>query len=119
MLDTQPRDEAARGLLARAFSTARLDEWAEFRSDAGKFEAEIAKEISKQKFTFAELEEEEQSLERLRRWYLELKKRDVLQLPEAEEAKHHLESCTQALEEYAQLVYSAMHLADPETGSAS
>lgn len=49
----------------------------EFLADSGKFDAEIDKEIRTRKFTMAELEEEEQSLKRLRRWNRELKAREV------------------------------------------
>lgn len=90
-----------------AFRRAREHEWGEFVADCGKFTAEIDREIAKQKFTFAELEEEEQSLERLRRWYRDLKKRDVLALPAAEGAAARLRECDQALDGFAERVYAA------------
>ena len=40
-------------------------EWAEFIDECAKYEAEIDREIAEQKLTLAELDEEEQSLERL------------------------------------------------------
>ncbi|MET4538263.1 hypothetical protein ABIE37_000018 [Arthrobacter bambusae] len=106
LVDAAPREGGAETFRS-AFEAARLEEWAEFTSDCGKFEQEIAKEISRRKFTFAELEEEEQSLERLRRWYRELKSRDVLHLPQAGEAAARLARCAEALEGYASLVYEA------------
>ena len=116
VIDAAPRDEAARALLYDAFKAARVDEWAEFSADCGKFEAEIAREIAKEKFTFAELEEEEQSMERLRRWYRDLKKRDVLDLPEARDADRHLRVCNTAVDGYAELVYQAVHGTVADTG---
>jgi hypothetical protein len=95
-------------MIRDAFTAARIDEWTEFVSDCEKFEQEIAREISKKKFTFGELEEEEQSLERLRRWYRDLKKRDVLQLPEAITAENRLRHCADVLDDYAQQVYDVM-----------
>lgn len=106
LVDASPRDNGS-DTFRSAFEAARLEEWKEFTDDCGKFEQEIAKEISRQKFTFAELEEEEQSLERLRRWYRELKSRDVLHLPQAVDASTQLARCTEALEGYASLVYEA------------
>ncbi|WP_244296836.1 Chromate resistance protein ChrB [Paenarthrobacter nitroguajacolicus] len=106
LVDASPRDQGAKAF-RNAFQAARLEEWAEFTSDCGKFEREIAKEISQRKFTFAELEEEEQSLERLRRWYRDLKSRDVLLLPQAVDAAEQLACCAEALEEYASMVYDA------------
>ncbi|GAA3278243.1 hypothetical protein AAU01_08420 [Paenarthrobacter aurescens] len=106
LVDAAPRDHGPAAFRS-AYEAARLEEWQEFTADCGKFEQEIAKEISREKFTFAELEEEEQSLERLRRWYRELKTRDVLRLPQAGDAAEHLARCVDALESYASLVYDA------------
>ena len=58
-------------------SPLRGQEWAEFVADCGKFDAEIDKEIRIAKFTMAEFEEEEHSLDRLRRWHRDLSARDV------------------------------------------
>jgi hypothetical protein len=77
-LDARPRDPTTAAELQAAFEQARQAEWAEFLSECDRFEAEIAKELRKGKLIVAELEEEEHSLERLRRWYRELKTRDVL-----------------------------------------
>jgi hypothetical protein len=103
----EPRDEAALALVTSAFVSARVEEWQEFIADCGKFEDEIAREIAKEKFTLAELEEEEQSLDRLTRWFRDLKKRDVLALPDAGEAAKRLRTCEETLADYAQQVYAA------------
>lgn len=103
------RDGRDADALRAAFAAARIDEWAEFTGDCDKFDTEIAKEIRTQKFTLAELEEEEQSLERLRRWYRDLKLRDVLGLPEARDAEQRLKQCAEVFEDYAEHVYQVMH----------
>jgi GTP cyclohydrolase II len=100
-------DDAAR--LAAMFTEARQAEWAEFIADCGKFDAEIDSEIAKGKFTLAELEEEEQSLERLRRWHRELATRDVFGAPNAAEAGQQLKHCTERLAEYTDRVFQAVH----------
>ncbi|MEQ4567378.1 Chromate resistance protein ChrB [Paenarthrobacter sp. CAP02] len=104
LVDASPRNQGV-DTFRSAYEAARLEEWSEFMADCGKFEQEIAKEVAHEKFTFAELEEEEQSLERLRRWFRELKSRDVLHLPQAGEAADHLARCGTALERYASRVY--------------
>jgi len=109
VIDASPRDEASAAMIRDAFKAVRVDEWAEFEADCGKFEAEIVREIQKQKLTFAELEEEEQCLDRLRRWYRDLKKRDVLELPEAIAADARLRGCVAILDGYAEQVYQAVH----------
>lgn len=91
------------------FNGARRADWLEFLSDCGKFEAELAKEVRIKKFTLAELEEEEQSLERLRRWHRDLSVRDVFGTREAEQAGIRLRQCVAACEEYAEQVFRALH----------
>lgn len=109
VLSTASTGAPGREAVATAFRTLRLEEWKEFSADCGKFEVEIAKEIRIEKFTLAELEEEEQSLERLRRWHRDLKSRDVLELAEATAAEEHLKNCVARLEEYADMVYARLH----------
>lgn len=116
VLATTPRDATSGVMLPELFEAARCDEWREFVADCGKFLDEIDREIARQKFTFGELEEEEQSLERLQRWIVELDKRQFagFAATEAAEARGALERCTASLDRYAGLVYDAMRIAaDP------
>ncbi|NUP46853.1 MAG: chromate resistance protein ChrB [Catenulispora sp.] len=108
-LDAAGRSEADAARFEAMFTAARSEEWAEFLADCGKFEAEIAKEIAKSKFTLAELEEEEQSLERLRRWHRDLTARDVFGAPEAPTAGERLKHCAQVCEDFAERVFEAVH----------
>lgn len=91
------------------FTEARSADWAEFLADCDKFEAEIAKEIRIAKFTLAELEEEEQSLERLRRRHRDLTARDVFGAPEAPSAVRRLKECAAVCEDFAERVFAALH----------
>ena len=109
LLNAAGRDEVNAGRLEGLFTAARQAEWAEFVADCAKYEAELDKEIATAKFTLAELDEEEQSLERLRRWYRELKVRDVFGAPLAAEAEQRLKHCAERLEDYADRVYQAVH----------
>ena len=52
-----------------------------------------------------ELDEEEQNLERLQRWYRELRARDVLGAPSAPDAELRLKSSSERLEGFAQQVF--------------
>jgi hypothetical protein len=109
VLDAVGRGETDAGRLGELFTAERQDEWLEFIADCGKFDAEIDKEIGKAKFTLAELEEEEQSLERLRRWHRDLKARDVFGAPAAADADVQLKHCTERLEDYTLRVFAALH----------
>ncbi|MBD0708280.1 MULTISPECIES: Chromate resistance protein ChrB [unclassified Streptomyces] len=105
-LGRSPQDAAR---FEAMFTAARTEDWTEFLADCDKFEAEIAKEIRNAKFTLAELEEEEQSLERLRRWHRDLTARDVFGAPEAAEAADRLTRCARDCEDYAERVFAALH----------
>ena len=109
VLQATGRGEADAARLTAWFTEARQAEWAEFIADCGKFDAEIDSEIAKGKLTLAELEEEEQSLERLRRWHRELATRDVFGAPNAAEAGQQLKHCTERLADYTERVFQALH----------
>ncbi len=98
---------AAGGQLEALFTGQRQAEWAEFLADCGKYEAELAGEIAKGKLTLAELDEEEQSLDRLRRWYRAIKTRDLFGAPGAAAAEARLKECAERLEDFAERVYQA------------
>jgi hypothetical protein len=99
--------DAGSELLEALFTEQREAEWAEFVADCGKYEAELAGEVAKGKLTLAELDEEEQSLERLRRWYRAIRSRDLFGAPSATAAERRLKECTEALEDFAEQVYQA------------
>jgi len=109
VLTAQGQAEHDVARLQELFTGQRQEEWIEFLADCGKFDAEIDKEIGTEKLTLAELEEEEQSLERLRRWHKAIKVRDVFGAPAAAEADQQLKHCVERLEEYADIVYAAQH----------
>lgn len=108
LLDAHGHDEQSEASLREQHTTAREAEWAEFLSDCANYHAELEREIAKQKFTLAELEEEEQSLDRLRRWHRELSLRDTFGAPSAADAAVALKESTERLETFAELVYAAL-----------
>jgi hypothetical protein len=109
VLQASGRSAADAARFQAMFTAAREDDWTEFLADCGKYEAELDKEIRKHKFTLAELEEEEQSLERLRRWHRDLKARDVFGAPHAAEAAQRLKHCAERFEDYTEQVMRALH----------
>jgi len=100
-------DQASVAQLEALFTAQREAEWAEFVADCGKYEAELAGEVAKGKLTLAEVDEEEQSLERLRRWYRAIRARDLFGAPSAADAERRLKECAEALERFAEQVYQA------------
>lgn len=113
----EPRDAAR---FEAMFTAAREEDWAEFTADCGKYTAELDKEIAQRKFTLAELEEEEQSLERLRRWHRDLKARDVFGAPGGAAADRRLAECARRFEGYSERVFAHLHaFSDGSEGEAS
>ena len=102
---SRPRDQAMAASIEDQFLEGREAEWREFVRECDKFDAEIAREVASEKFTAAELDEEEQNLERLQRWYRELRARDVLGAPSASDAELRLKSSAERLEGFAQQVF--------------
>lgn len=109
LLDARGRDADQAARLEALFTAGREAEWLEFINECEKYEAELDKEIADEKFTLAELDEEEQSLERLRRWYRELKLRDLFGAPAANAAEEHLRDSRARLEDFSERVYGAVH----------
>ncbi|GAA0535912.1 hypothetical protein GCM10011581_24520 [Saccharopolyspora subtropica] len=109
VLSATGRGEHDAARLTAMFTAERQEEWAEFLTECGRFDAEIDKELRTGKLTMAELEEEEQSLERLRRWYRDLMARDVFGAPAAEEARQRLQHCADRLADYTEQVFQALH----------
>ena len=107
VFEAHPRDEAMGNRLEELFLEGREAEWHEFIRECDKFDAEIAREIRSGKLTHAELDEEEQNLERLRRWYQELRARDVLGAPSVAEADLRLKNSAEVLEAFAEQVFEA------------
>jgi hypothetical protein len=109
-LDASGHDPVSEDRLVERYTAAREAEWHEFLGDCGKFDAEIDKEIAKNKLTLAELEEEEQSLDRLRRWHRDISLRDTFSAPSAAQAATALKASSERLEHYTELVYRALGL---------
>ncbi len=106
VFDAAPRGADTEARLEQLFTAEREEEWTEFLAECDKFDQEIEKEIRTQKFTAAELDEEEQNLDRLRRWFRDLRRRDVFVAPSQEGAEQRLKECGELLEDFAERVYA-------------
>jgi hypothetical protein len=104
---TVAEDENSAAQLEALFTAQRESEWDEFLSDCGTYETELAEEVGKGKLALAELDEEEQSLDRLRRWCHAIRARDLFGAPGAPVAERRLKECAGALEDFAEQVYQA------------
>ncbi|WP_343074111.1 Chromate resistance protein ChrB [Microvirga zambiensis] len=88
-------------------SADRNEAYAEFISRCDDFEAEIARERGKGKFTYAEVEENEEDLAKLRAWLDKIVRLDFFDARLRAEAGQRLERCAELLEDYAREVFEA------------
>lgn len=100
-----PLNESVQQDILARFQADRDEEYAELHERCVEFLAEIDKETGKQKFTFAELEENEQDLLRLQGWLEKIQKRDFTGGEAARQAGEDLEHCRLALEAFSAEVY--------------
>jgi hypothetical protein len=93
--------------LLEMFNAARDDEYREVLDRCRDFHAELEKEREAGKFTFAELEENEADLAKLKAWVGKIRTRDRFGAPLASEAEQAVHECQRDLEAYATSVYEA------------
>ena len=107
ILETAALDRAQEDKVVARFKADRDDQYREFLGRCADYEIEIAKEIAINKFTYAELEEEDTDLKKLQGWLEKIKKLDFYDGTLAEEASERLKTCETLLDGYAQRVFDA------------
>lgn len=93
--------------LTEAWNAARDAEYQELASECRKFLAEIDHEFAIEKFTLAELEEEEAELDKLQHWGQRVEQRDIHSAPAANDALSALSDAQAALARYTSAVFEA------------
>ena len=89
-----------------AFVTARNEEYAEIIDKCEDFLRQVQKEYDENHFTYAELEENEEDLVKLKNWFAKIVDRDVFRADRRPATERALETCEQSLEAYAARVYA-------------
>lgn len=98
-------DEKDEERVISLFNSIRDDEYMEFINECKKYLKELEKEIAIEKFTFAELEEEESELEKLISWFGRIEKRDIFGSSRGNEARDISARINEAYEGYSEMVY--------------
>ncbi len=88
------------------FQAARDDEYEEIVDKCADFIAGIDKEYRESHFSYAELEENEVDLVKLRTWLQRVRDRDVFGAAGLQQAVSSLAECEEKLEAYAARVYA-------------
>lgn len=107
ILETVALDHAQEEKVVARFKADRDDQYKEFLGKCAGFEAEIAKERATNKFTYAELEEEDAELKKLQVWLEKIRKLDFYGASLADEAGTRLKACEELLDAYARQVFEA------------
>jgi hypothetical protein len=89
-----------------AFQAARDDEYGEIVDKCEDFLHQVAKEYDADHFTYAELEENEVDLVKLKNWFAKVVARDAFGASGRPSAEQAIEACEQSLEAYAARVFA-------------
>jgi hypothetical protein len=89
-----------------SFQAARNDEYEEIVDKSEDFLRQLQKEYDENHFTYAELEENEVDLVKLRNWFAKIVERDVFGASGRAACEQLLDKCEQSLEAYAARVYA-------------
>jgi hypothetical protein len=121
LLETVGIDRAQEDKLVARFNADRNEAYEEFLERCGGFEQEIAKESAAGKFTYAELEENDEDLKKLRSWLEKIRKLDFHTASLANDASKRLSQCEALLDAYAQQVFDAQdeNRPSPRIGKSS
>lgn len=107
ILATAPLDQRQEAKVYARFRADRNEAYAEFLEKCADMEGEIAKERAAGKFSYAELEENEADLKKLRGWLTKIQRLDFYGAPLADQARERLKQCEELLDRYAQDVFRA------------
>ncbi|MDE8346343.1 MAG: chromate resistance protein ChrB [Acidocella sp.] len=107
LLETVALDRTEQSKVIARFKADRDEEYRAFLERCASFEAEIAKEIELQRLTYAELEEVDADMKKLKGWLEKIRKLDFYGAALAEESANRLHSCEVLLDSFAQLVFEA------------
>lgn len=107
LLETVALDRPQQQKVLARFNADRNEAYQEFIERCDGFEAEIARESAAGKFTYAELEENDEDLKKLRTWFEKIRKLDSHNASLAGTATKRLARCATLLDRFSQQVFEA------------
>jgi hypothetical protein len=107
LLETVGLDRVQEEKVVVRFNAERDEQYREFLERCAGFRAEIERESAANKFTYAELEENDGDLQKLRTWLGKIKALDFYGSPLGSEAETALINCWTILDDFAQQVFAA------------
>lgn len=107
ILETVALDPSQEAKVLARFKAERDEAYEEFIDKCDDFEADVAKEVAANHFTYAELEENDVDLKKLQGWLTKIQKLDFYGADRASEAQERLKGCVAVLDDYARKVFDA------------
>ncbi|WP_340151969.1 Chromate resistance protein ChrB [uncultured Sneathiella sp.] len=107
ILETVALDPTQETKVLTRFKAERDDAYEEFIDKCDDFEREVAKEVTANHYTYAELEENDVDLKKLQNWLAKIQKLDFYGAERATEAQGRLKGCVAVLDDYARMVFDA------------
>ena len=98
-------DEDGEKIIIDKFNAARDEEYGELLEQCEEFFKEIDMETARENFTFAEIEENEEELNKLKQWFEKIAARDSFGSSLQEKAKSMLAKCADLLDSFCEKVY--------------
>jgi hypothetical protein len=114
LIEGKPLSKEHEERISKAFSESRDEEYAEIIGKCEDYAKEIQFEIDRQNFIFAEVEENEEELEKLKLWLKKVEKRDIIEAPLHKRAVEKIKVCEALFQDFALLVYEHNHVKDRE-----
>lgn len=109
IFETTALDTRQQALVIERFKRDRDDDYGEFLDKCTDFKREVEKEAKANHYTFAELQENDADLRKLKNWLASIKALDHFGASARTEADRQLVECEQVLEAYAQEVFEREH----------
>lgn len=112
LLEFENMTENSEKQIIEAFNEERVAEYEEFMKETERFMQEMEQETLDMDFSFREIEENEAALERMKKWFSKIQKRDFFQCESQKIALEKLEECAKRFEQFMEEVYSREGLID-------
>ncbi|QCX33000.1 chromate resistance protein ChrB [Caloramator sp. E03] len=93
--------------IIKKFNEERDKEYGELIEYCEKFHEEMIRETQIKNFTFAELEENEEEINKLIDWFEKIKRRDYFKSELSENAQNEINRCKAEFEDFSDKVYRA------------
>ena len=103
-------EEETLATLEALYTAEREAEWVEFCVECERVRSGLRRANEAGPRTLAELGEHQRHVDRLRRWYRDLRAKDLFVAGSAANGEQRLKDCVQLLEDFAERVYGAREL---------